>query len=114
MKAIAAILVLILACRPEAAQAVKITVQAETYSSSHNVDWDAIRSIGGRLYGLGAAGEWTQYTFTTGDFGVYEVLMLCWGELNMPYSLSLTVYDGSVIGNQTIYFSFTGKGDCNH
>ena len=114
MKTIAAILVLLVAYSPEAAQAVKITVQTETYSSSYNVDWDNIRSIGGILYGLGAAGEWTQYTFTTGDFGVYEVLMLCWGELNMPYSLRLTVYDGVGIGNQTIYFSFTGKGDCNH
>jgi hypothetical protein len=114
MKAIAAILALLLACCPTASRAEKVTIQAESYSSSLNLDWDSIRSFGGRLYGLGAPGEWTQYTFTMSAFGTYGVMMLCWGELNTQYSLSLTYYDDAGLGEQTIYFSFTGRGDCNH
>lgn len=101
-------------CLPEPAHAAKIEVDAAVYTSSNNIDYDAIRPIGGILYGLGAPGEWTQYAFAMSEFGEYSVLMKCWGELNVPYTLSLTVHDGTGLGDQTIYFSFTGRGDCNH
>lgn len=114
MRTLSVALAVLVACGAGTVRADKITIQAESYSSSHNIDLDAIRAVGGTLYGLGYPGEWTQYTFDARAFGVYEALMLCWGELNVQYTLRLAIHDGSGVGDQTITFSFTGKGDCNH
>lgn len=95
---------------PLPAVAQVLTLQAEYYTASHDIDYDVIQSLSGYLFGLDYGDEWTEYHLTVNSWGEYSVSMLVRGNLGAAYQLRLIfTADGS--GNeQTINVPFTGSG----
>lgn len=85
------------------------TLQAETFTDSHDIAYAVIQSAGSILLGLDYPGEWTEYQLGLSKFGEYSVHLTIKGDDRVPYELSLTLAD--ISGNaQTCDFTFVGVG----
>lgn len=96
---------------PDPIRAATITVEAEDFIAFYESgQYDLINEYLNRLVGLDYPGEWTEYEMNVPAFGTYSIIMLCWGDYNVPYHLRLYVTPALGGDTQTIDFEFLGKG----
>lgn len=99
--------ILILAGRAIGAE---VSIQAEEYVDSYNIDIDAIRPYGTELLGLSAAGEWTEYNYSIESFGTRSAVMYARGLEAINYHLRLTLTPANGGDPVAVDFQFTGSG----
>ncbi len=112
--AISALLVLL--SNPLSSETIKI--EAESFTSSYDVEYDVIRSAinttcsgGYMLVGLDYPGEWVKYDLGVSAFGVYSANIRCQGDLGQSYSLRMIITSNDINDSpQSVDFNFTGKG----
>jgi hypothetical protein len=112
MKRLCALIALTIILTPCLARAESVSVQAEDFFDSYNVELEAIRADGGALKGLDYAGEWADFYLQAPAFGTYAVTIRCWGDLNVPYHFHLVTLPLQGEDPQTIEFTYWGKGLC--
>lgn len=93
---------------PAAAQT--LTIEAEYYTASHDIDYAPITAMGPYLEGLDCADEWTEYQVGVSNFGLYSVQMYCRGNYNVNYLLRLIMTPMGSGDVQTIDIPFKGAG----
>lgn len=78
----------------------RLLVEAEDYTAYHNVGGDMIQKLpvsgcggGYILYGLDTVGEWTQYIVPIAQAGTFRAGIICQGEFNVQYQLTLVFTD---------------------
>jgi hypothetical protein len=108
-------LALILLSAPVSSQTVMI--EAESYISSHDIDYGIIDGVpgpgcsgGDMLVGLDYPDEWVKYNVSISPYGEYAVSMKCRGDLGVQYRLQLAFLPEQVGIGQTVSFQFTGAG----
>ncbi len=110
MKRVLLVVCLFCLVAPLSAAAQVLTVQAENYAASHDIDYEVIRPLGSYLYGLDYVDEWTEYPLTVSNFGYYSIAMLVRGDFAVQYNLSV-IFTAAGSGDvQTCNVSFTGTG----
>ena len=112
MRKLRALVALTIILAPCLARAEDVSVQAEDFFNSYNIELEAIRADGGTLKGLDYAGEWAEFYLLAPAFGTYGVTIRCWGNLNVPYHFHLVTLPLEGQDPQTIEFSYWGKGSC--
>jgi hypothetical protein len=91
--------------------AATIMVEAEDFVDFYESgQYDLIHEYLNRLEGLDYPGEWTEYDMHVPAFGTYSIVLLCWGDYNVPYHLRLHVTPALGGDAQTIDIEFLGKG----
>jgi hypothetical protein len=93
-----------------------ITVEGENFIAYRDlslkpVDKRAIPSCDG-VYGtmtLDYPHEWIEYTFTVEKTGLYDVRLICWGDWQKSFELSLTLTRANSENIQNIKFAFKGR-----
>jgi len=116
MKALLSLAILILL--PATVTPATIKLEAENFTSSHDIAIESIRlypyngcSGGAMLVGLDYPGEWVKYTISITAFGIYSPSIVSRGDIGQKYSLSMEITPSGEAGPiQTINFSFNGKG----
>lgn len=94
-----------------------VLIEAEDYTTSHNITGEAIEVFPGSgcsggyfLVGLDYAGEWTEYDVAVTDFGYYALAIKCRGDLNHYYAFRLTFTSAEAGTEESVDFNFTGNG----
>jgi len=108
----------ILMLLPAAVTPATLKIEAENFTSSHDIAIESIRlypytgcSGGAMLVGLDYPGEWVEYTIFISAFGIYAPSIQCRGDIGQAYSLSMDITPSGEAGPiQTIKFSFNGNG----
>lgn len=113
MKTIVALAAALLALAPCLVRGADVFVQAESFTSFHDIELETIRVYNGIvLIGLDAAGEWAEFQIAPPAFGTYTLMMRCWGTVNQPYLFRLVTRPVQGEEPQTRTLSFVGRGSC--
>ncbi|MFO7914607.1 MAG: hypothetical protein R6U43_02830 [Candidatus Krumholzibacteriales bacterium] len=110
MKLFVNIVIMFMACLSSGAEAAEVSIQAEYYIDSYNIDIDEIRPYGTELLGLSCAGEWTEYNYSISSFGTRSAVMYARGPEAMNYHLRLTLTPAGGGDPVSVDFQFTGSG----
>lgn len=111
-----ALIALMLSSSPLSSATIK--VEAETFTSYYDLEYELIRSAAGpscsggyMLVGLDYPNEWVKYEISVSSFGVYNANLMVRGDLNQPYSLRMEVTSNNINDNpQSVDFNFRGNG----
>jgi hypothetical protein len=100
-----AILVLAVVVAPAAANAERVQIEAEDFTTCQDIASEPIRkevapacSGGFMLAGLDYADEWAEYDLTIASLGIWAPTMKCRGDNTLSYTLRLT-FTGTQSGN---------------
>ena len=107
---LAAIILAVISLLAGVAEGAEVSIQAEEYVDSYNIDIDAIRPYGTELLGLSAAGEWTEYNYSIDSFGTRSAVMYARGFEGINYHLRLTLTPTDGGDPVSVEFQFTGSG----
>jgi len=95
---------------PAGAWAQTLTIQAEYFTASHDIDYAPIASAGSYLTGLDYPDEWTEYALGVSSYGLYSVQMYCRGDLGVDYIIRLIMTPMGTGDVQSVDIEFRGAG----
>ncbi len=106
-----AVILLLFTLPAAAAEAEDVTILAQNYKATHDIQLDPISiNASGLLTGLDYPGEWVEFHFNVRRFGTSTPALVIYGNLGVSYSMRMDLTPDSSVIKQTIDFQFVGAG----